>query len=433
MTVLGPPMDETPQPARPPRLGTLQVAIALALAAFALFIVTAIRYRHLRPARKAPAPTMRIVRFTSLPWGSMGPNDVRLSPDGNQVAYSWDLDERGNRDIYVQTLGNDKPLRLTTDPAMDTNPVWSPDGRYIAFRRHYARENGIYVVPASGGPERKLLTSNRKDFDASPDDWSPDGKFLAYSGSKPPGILLLALNNPKESRPLLAPPKRGYDYFPRFSPDGQTVAFVRDADIFLAPTAGGEPKRLTYDDTGIGVLDWTPDGAYIVFLSYRQGEGTRLLKISASGGQPEPLSLPRRFYEALSLARRGRRLLFTQHEENANIWRYEVLPTAAQSRPPTKLIASTGLNVSPRFSPDGKRVAFLSTRSGSPEVWLCESDGLNPRRLTFFDEPDGQISRPHWSPEGREIVFTKGAAVYVVNAEGGQPRRVATGASGVAC
>jgi len=207
---------------------------------------------------------------------------------------------------------------------------------------------------------------------------------------------------------------------------------VRDADIFLAPTAGGEPRRLSYDDTGIGGLDWTPDGAYIVFSSYRQGEGNRLLKISAAGGQPEPLPLPRRFYELLSLARHGRRLLFAQLEGNVNIWRYEILPTAAQSRPPTKLIASTGFNVSPQFSPDGKRVAFLSTRSGSPEVWLCESDGSNPRRLTFFDDPDGQITRPHWSPEGREIVFTKGDAVYVVNAEGGQPRRVATGASGVA-
>ena len=424
-------MEQTPTPGRQARFRTIEAAIAIAVVALALLLGAAVRYSHLRWGRQQAVPPIRAISLAS-PSGSMGPNEARISPDGNQVAYSaWDVDEKGNFAIYVQTVGNEKPLRLTTNRALQSNPVWSPDGRYIAFRRHNAREDGIYVVPASGGPGRKLLTSNRRDFDAVPEDWSPDGKFLAYSESKLPGIWLLALDNPKESRPLIAPPKRGYDYFPRFSPDGQTVAFVRDADIFLARTAGGEPKRLTFGDTGVSALDWTPDGAYIVFLSYRQGEGIRLLKVSVSGGQPERLSLPPRFHEGLSLARHGHRLLFTQHEENSNIWRYEVLPTAAQSAPPTKLIASTGWNFSPQYSPDGKKVAFISSRTGyrgNFEVWICNPNGSNPQRLTFFNDPDCLISTPRWSPDGREIIFSapadKHEGIYVLNAERGPLRRV---------
>src|SRR5438046_961645 len=138
---------------------------------------------------------------------------------------------------------------------------------------------------------------------------------------------------PRTNGPLTASVGQS-DYFPRFSPDGQTVAFVRFLDvrdIFLVRTAGGEPKRLTFDDAIISGLDWTPDGAYIVFLSDRLGRLPRLWKVSASGGQPEPLPMPPGVIEEPSLSRNGRRLAYTQVEMNANMWRYEVSSTVGQT------------------------------------------------------------------------------------------------------
>ncbi len=380
---------------------------------------------------------MRVVPFTSFP-GFQG--NARFSPDGNQIAFTWYGDKDYNEDIYVKQIGAEKALRLTTDPAKDESPTWSPDGRYIAFRRVDGRKDGIYVIPALGGPERKLLTSKDGFSYDSSLDWSPDGKYLAYgegAPSQPERIFLLAVDNPKDKWPLTTSAGQVADYFPRFSPNGQTVAFVRFLDvrdIFLVRTGGGEPKRLTFDDTFIYGLDWTPDGAYIVFSSVRLGGSVRLWRVLASGGQPEPLFTPPGLAEASSLSRDGHRLAYTQREFNANIWRYEVPRTTGQSAPPTKLIAAAAYNASPQFSPDGKRVAFVSSRSGNGEIWVCDSDGSNPRQLTSFHVPVDAY--PHWSPDGREIAFQASPeghdAVYVVSAEGGQPRRLTTDDSRVA-
>ena len=422
-------MDQTHKPGRQARFGIFEAAIALALATLLLAIGGAIAYGYLRPAQNPPAPPMRIVPITTFP-GFQG--NARFSPDGNQIAFTWYGDKDYNKDIYVKQIGAEKPLRLTTDPAKDDSPTWSPDGRYIAFRRHREGKDAIYVIPALGGLERKLLTSNGSFFDDSSMDWSPDGKYLAYveRGSSWSGIIyLLAVDNPKDKRPLTISGGPAQDFWPRFSPDGQTLAFIRSADvrdIFLVRTAGGEPKRLTFDDTSIYGLDWTPDGAYIVFSSVRLGESVRLWKVLASGGQPEPLFTPPSGVEETSLSRDGRRLAYTQRELNVNIWRYEIPTATVSSAPPAKLIASPGVNTAPQFSPDGKKVAFLSSRSGDGELWVCDSDGSNPQQLTSFHVPVDAF--PHWSPDGREIAFRAWpedhAAIYVVSAEGGQPRRV---------
>jgi Tol biopolymer transport system component len=373
---------------------------------------------------------MRIVPLTTFPGFQQ---NARFSPDGNQIAFEWFGDKDYNEDVYVMRIGSGKLLRLTTDPAQDESPTWSPDGRYIAFRRrrNFNRDE-IYVVPALGGPERKLLTLKNDLFDEFPLDWSPDGKYLAYVDCGPNQsdvIFLVAVDNPQDKRPLTTSTGLSDD-LPRFSPDGQTVAFVRVADgtdIFLVGTAGGEPKRLTFDNTVIYGLDWTPDGAYIVFLSDRLGGSVRLWEVPASGGKPEPLPLPAEVLQGIALSRDGRRLAFTQGEFSANIWRYELSAGNRPSGPPTKLIASTGLNTEPQFSPDGKKVAFVSWRSGNGEIWVCDSDGSIPRQLTSFHVPVDAF--PHWSPDSREIAFRASpeghAAIYVVDVEGGRPRRLA--------
>jgi Tol biopolymer transport system component len=192
--------------------------------------------------------------------------------------------------------------------------------------------------------------------------------------------------------------------------------------------AGGEPKRLTFDNVVVSGLGWTPDGAYIIFSSERLGQAG-LWKVPASGGEPEPLSVGQADAFSPSLARDGHRLAYTLASFNINIWRYEVHPGSRRNTSPTKLIASTGINDSQQFSPDGKRIVFASTRSGSWQIWVCDSDGSNPLQLTSFG--GRETGTPRWSPDGRQIAFdsyiTEGhGEVYAVNAEGGRPRRLTT-------
>jgi len=104
------------------------------------------------PASETPEAPLAIVPITSYAGSERDPS---FSPDGNQVAFSWDGENQDNYDIYVQLVGSGSPLRLTTNPAPDYAPVWSPDSRNIAFVREGEEAPGIYLVSPLGGPERQ--------------------------------------------------------------------------------------------------------------------------------------------------------------------------------------------------------------------------------------------------------------------------------------
>ncbi|HKA18466.1 MAG TPA: winged helix-turn-helix domain-containing protein [Blastocatellia bacterium] len=378
-----------------------------------------------------------------------------FSPDGKQLAFSWNGEKEDNFDIYVKLVDAGTPLRLTNHPGIDSSPTWSPDGRYIAFSRFDKGEEGIFMVPALGGPERKLLSFDTEWFVRDPAIvvWSPDGKYLAFT-DRPfiqggNNILLLSLEN-LETRRLMAPPAQSQgDWHPAFSPDGETLAFTRwtrygVCDIYVVPIRGGEPKRLTFDDQPVGGLAWTADGQSIVFLSSRGDASSRLWKISAAGGTPEPLALgsnPTWIGMQFSISRQGNRLAYSIAFSDKNIWRMKVPSSKGHSASPVKLISSSLDDWDAQFSPDGKRIAFESVRSGTLQVWVCEADGSNPIQLTYIGESfSGHAygsGSPSWSPDGRQVAFDAAVEVnnddirhiHVVNAEGGPPRCITTGSS----
>jgi eukaryotic-like serine/threonine-protein kinase len=385
-------------------------------------------------------PPMKVVPFTSFAGHEGSPN---FSPDGNQIAFDWDGGTGDNIDIYVKLIDAGTPLRLTTNPGIDRSPTWSPDGRYIAFARFSESEKGIFIVPALGGTERKLYSPDWGFYAFGMVVWSPDGKFLAYldrSSSQTVGIWLLSVEN-LDRRQLTWPTEQNlFDMFPAFSPDGQTLAFVRlssgnVSDIYLAPIGGGEPRRLTFDNRQIDGLVWTPDGREIVFPSDRGG-GYGLWRTSVTGGTPERLAVggDNDFSPPLSpqgnrlaISRQGNRLAYVQGAFDTNIWRIEIPKSKGRSSAPTKLIASTNLDQAPQYSPDGRKIVFESTRSGSYEIWVCDSNGTNLLQLTSFDRVTGT---PRWSPDGRHIALDSRiethSDIYVISAEGGSPRRLTT-------
>jgi eukaryotic-like serine/threonine-protein kinase len=383
---------------------------------------------------RASGPAPRIVPFTSFPGNECCPT---FSPDGNQIAFTWNGENRENANIYVKLIDAGLPLRLTNNPAAESTPAWSPDGRYIAFIRSSKDEKGMFIIPALGGPERAIYSVTSADAALSPGlSWSPDGKLLAFSeqgsAQEPFGIFLLSVES-LEKRRLTSPPAGNYgDFAPTFSPDGKTLAFYRGtssvsvSEIYLVPATGGEPKRLANADRAAigrrGGLAWTPDGSEIVF----GGSGDSFWRISIAGGVPERLAAIGNnvFWPAIS--RQGNRLAYTQDKEDTNIWRFEVPGSTGRASSPTKLIASTLQEMSPQYSADGKRIVFVSDRSGSNEIWVCASDASNPIQLTSFGGPE--VGTPRWSPDGRQIAFDSPVEghrdIYVVSTGGGKPRRL---------
>ncbi len=391
-----------------------------------------------RPATNVSKSALNAIPLTSYQGRE---TQVTFSPDGNQIAFVWNGPQGDNQDIYVKLIDAETPLRLTTNPAEDLNPVWSPDGRYVAFLRQSAEGSEFYLIPALGGAERKLakIFPYQVPSDGASHYYSPDGKYLAIpdkgSTSEPLSVFLLSIET-GERRKLTSPPAGVIgDYNPAFSPDGKWLAFARSPrwstdDLYVMPLAGGEPKRLTYDNMTINGLAWTPDSREIVFDSRRGGSSRHLWRVAIAGGTPERVDTVGADVLSPAISPQGRRLAYTQTLDDINIWRIE-LDAAGKAKSQTELIASTFGDHGPDYSPDGRMIAFTSGRSGNNAIWVCESDGSKPRLLHSCGPY--VTGTPRWSPDGRWVAFDSRSCapgadgnpdIYLISADGGQPVRL---------
>jgi len=380
-----------------------------------------------RPAAHAPSPVLLpFTTFTGLK------SDPAFSPEGNQIAFAWDGNAGLNTHIYVKLVGTGSALQLTKGTRREWSPVWSPDGREIAFERESGSGAAIYIVPALGGAERKLAEVSVQGRL----DWSPDGKYLAVPDRPRPAeaqsIFLVATEGGEKKQ--LTTPSGVFmeDSVPRFSPDGQTLAFIRGTsylanDAYTQPVDGGEPRRVTSDERRVESVAWTPDGSRIVFSTDRSGM-FQLYMVPASGGTRREVPGAGSDARGIAVSVRGHRLAYVHLEVNPNIWRTAGPNATGPRLAPAKLITSTRSQADCDIAPDGKKVVFTSDRSGSTEIWVSDSDGSNPVQLTSYGGPEG--GSPHWSPDGRWIAFDvrpeEHSDVFVMGAEGGSPRRLTT-------
>jgi Tol biopolymer transport system component/DNA-binding winged helix-turn-helix (wHTH) protein len=441
-TALHPETANRADPVRP-RLLAGRWGRPAAFLAFCLVAGLGVWQLAFRSAPSASRPALNAVPLTSYQGREA---QVAFSPDGNHIAFVWNGPQGDNSDIYVKLIDAETPLRLTTNPAEDINPVWSPDGRYLAFLRQSAEGSEFFLIPALGGAERKLakIFSYQVPSDGNSHYYSPDGKYLAIpdknSPSEPFSVFLLSIET-GERRKITSPPAGVIgDYNPAFSPDGKWLAFTRSPrwstdDLYVIPLAGGEPKRLTFDNMTINGLTWTPDSREIIFDSRRGGSSRHLWRVAATGGSPERVETIGADVLSPALSPQGHRLAYTQTLDDINIWRIE-LDAAGKAKSQTELIASTFGDHGPDYSPDGQKIVFTSGRSGNNAIWVCESDGSKPRLLHSCGPY--VTGTPRWSPDGRWIAFDSRSCaagangnpdIYLLSADGGQPTRLTTDAA----
>jgi len=417
-----PPQASATADASPRRNWLLSVAGTL------LITSTAIVAAWLFVSRKPDAVSLPL---KSIPLTSYQGTETHptLSPDGSQVAFSWDGPSEDNQDIYVKTVGSDSPLRLTTNVAEDVYPAWSPDGRLIAFLR---RPEGIFVVPPTGGPERKLPVS--RVYPRAP-SWSPDSSTLAFTryseGSEPGGIFALNLETGRTWR--LAQNGDGLSYnTPAFSPDGRSLAYascragigscniqVVQLDANLNVT--GIAKTLAVAPEVVESIAWAQDQQSLIVAEfvYAQG-GSKLTQVALrpqNGLRPLLLAGDASFAATTKL---GQRFAYSHSYEDFDLFLWR---GGEFKRSP---LSSTLLDSYPHLSPDGSKIAFGSTRSGALDVWVANTDGGVATQLTR----SRASGTPRWSPDGKWIVFdTQNAEgtwdIQLSDSAGGQVRPVA--------
>ena len=445
------PFDATEVDEEPSLPRRLLHYIAGAVALVSLFLVGLLVFKKFHPELGASADAM--VQHTRPLLAVPNTGNLAFSPDGNSVAFSHRSEQSSG--IYVTRVGSDQLQQLTNNDS-DCCPVWSPDGRWIAFSRLNGRDRQIFLIPSDGGGELKQQAqkamatrsaalqpttgSNERKLqtgDINPNrgemDWSPDGKFIAFSTAS--GIYLVSPETSSVRR-IVVSPLSAEDWAPQFSPDSRQLMFVRNHqvgepdEIWTVPVAGGEPVRLLSERGRIASPpQWSYDARSVVFSSNRTGHPS-LYRVSLDS--PEVSAVISQASSPVwdpAISRRGYRLAYERLLRSLSIWQLD-LANSTDKRPylVVSSTSDTDQGPGPQFSPDGKRLAYMSDRSGTMEIWIANRDGSNGFQLSAV----GGAGTPRWSPDSQSVAFdvgttTSGMKIVTMNLHGGAPQVLAEG------
>ncbi|HTU44418.1 MAG TPA: protein kinase [Bryobacteraceae bacterium] len=403
------------------------VAGALLLIAVAWMVRAVLEERRSAPSYYRPTI---LTSFT----GYQG--EPNLSPDGNQLAFDWDGDSPDRTShVYLSLLGKGSPLRITPETVDAVEPAWSPDGQSIAYLRETQPGSDkveLVVRPALGGVARILVTGI--DFDGSAPTWSPDARWLVWSQGKRVGTLWSIPAEGGDPHQITdARVIKGGDDSPAISPDGHQIAFVRgngdfDLDLFIADfeqgRIKGSPRQLTSEHEIWGNPVWSEDGRNIFYVNGSTfGSEPSIRRISVSGGMPKVLEGIGQNAVRLAYSPKAHRLVYSTSFTNYDIRRLDLKNLPSK---PQRFLSSNRFDSSAIYSPDGKRIAFDSNRSGSREIWVANADGSEAAPVTSFGR--GVTGSGQWSPDGKYLVFDArpdaDADVYIVASSGGPVKKL---------
>jgi Tol biopolymer transport system component len=340
-----------------------------------------------------------------------------LSPDGTKVAYvAWSPGVEGIGALMVRDLvsGTDRQVK----EGMPLAPVWSPDGKSIAYALWSQQQSPEGKGPASPRQEIRIVSLDRgtdrgTGASGEPEDWSRDGRSILYMQAEgaratlnllpvaggQPRTVLDADRNELVDRRLVGPGTASTNA--RLSPDGRFVTFARRNkqafDVYLLPVEGGEPVPVTDHPADDRNPIWTPDGKILLFRSNRSLGQEGLWAQSIAEGKPsgEPYLVKGEIGRTrlLSLSNDGR-LLFASASGAERIYSVALDATTRQpAAPPVQLTRDGTGGTSPVWSPDGRRIAYVSRADPArePVLRVLSADGGDDREVVrvhgTFNDP----------------------------------------------
>ena len=294
---------------------------------------------------------------------------VELSPDGRRIAYSVTLRDRPGRpygQLWVMDLAAQKSARVGGEKDSGGGPLWSPDGKWLAFQGHQGEKGGLFVARPDGSEVTFLASPNgtNSPLPGTGKDvtWSPDGKQLAFISATPGAETAEASGDPIVITRYLYKPDAG-EGMTRFN-DNQRL------HIFVVEVSNKQVHQLTQGNTDEHSIEWSPDGKEILFASNREPNQDEFFNYDIF---------------ALKMADNSvRRLTATEYNEYEPLW-----------------------------SPDGKRIVFRGTRRGLTDrettmedthVWAMNADGSDRREIGAV--LDNRQGAPRWSADGSAVYFT---------------------------
>ena len=304
------------------------------------------------------ASAARILIFLSLLTVLVSPSVTYAAFPGTNGKIAFDSTRNGNEDIYVMNPDGSGVTQLTFDPAPDSYPEWSADGKHIVFESQRDGNSEIYSMNADGSGQTRL--TNDSAIDSAP-AWSPDGTQIVFVSQRDGNEEIYKMNADGSDQTRLTV-HSGSDTQPAWSPDGSKIAFEKDqagfAQIFVMDTDGSNLVPLTalYRNGGV---NWSPDGTKLVFHSDRECMGCGI------------------YFD-----------LFTMDADGSN---------------QTRLTYALARAELPAWSPDGTKIIFESASAGDYEIYVINADGTGETNLTNDPAVDFRAS---WGPEPVLYNFT---------------------------
>jgi len=432
------PAEDTPQARLPRWLAPAVVVSAIAIIALAATVIYLLFGRGHPPTRNFVLERITADRgVTGYP---------ALSRDAKLLAYATDRAGDGNLDIWVQYLNGNDPRQLTTDPAGDYEPVFSPDGSHLVFRSD-RDGGGLYTVSTLGGGERLLIPGGHGA------QFSPDGKWIAYwkggfGGSLQPGSVQIYIIPAVGGVPEQFQPAFQACAFPLWSPDGERILFLgrgpdaggngSKVDWWTAPVRGGTAhatgltrywtkfalNHLSINNWLIPAA-WLPSQTLLFAAGHADSNNIWSLKIAPDGtprGEPLRLTAGTSIEWRPAAVELAGRSFLTYQAMNADsdIWRISLDGNGHASGPPQPFVSGFAGMASSSLSRDGSRLVFSSRQQnvvGRQSIRM--KDLKADRQSPVANVPSRHFVRPIISGDGQTVVYWADTTGYVIPASGG--------------
>jgi Tol biopolymer transport system component/DNA-binding winged helix-turn-helix (wHTH) protein len=355
----------------------------------------------------------------------------RFIPNSEWIVYAFMRTDRNDWDLFrvSRNDGISQPVAVTPG-VHEHGAAVSPSGEELAYVRISDNACDVVVQSITLGVPKQITTCTQKF--ATLVDWSPDDTWLAYTIAQRDEtdqlrrIYLVNRFTGDTRRLTNAVSETGTDFYPRFSPSGRQLAFLRGepqpdhrTTVWTIDVASGEETQLTSLPAQTGGMTWLDEDRLLYSTS--DGGPIRGRWIDLQNGTSHVIESAEFVHPEYSIV--DRQLVAAERRTDSDL---AVLDTNLTIR---SVARSTGDDHHGTWSPDEQWIAFVSTRSGFDELWIAESDGDLTRQLTRFD--GAAVRYPDWHPDGQRILFTaqtkSGEKLYEVDIVSGSPRRIETG------
>ena len=370
------------------------------------------------PAVRGAGPVLRQIWPTS---GNV--DDGRLSPDGRAIVGV----DMGTGDLVVRDIANGQIRRLTAIPEkrqwsdFSGSPVWSRDGRQIAYQwTMWERANissvEFRIADVAGGTSRVVPMDGRFRMD-SPYAWSPDGRRVLARVEEGPSdnrrqhLAWVPTNGGTVQ--VLASADAGKELGPAFlSPDGAWIVTRIPSDdtaFSVIAAQGGPPRPLMPAAASDALVGWSPDGAHALYISRATGDDDLMAARVVDGRTVDrPLRIRTlAAYQWIDVSQTGTLIYLSAYAPRTNVYRASFDTTSGRVGSPSRVDVSAGFSSgSVSWSPDGRRLAYVSWPDGKPaktlSIWSAESGQTRSFSLPF-NALRNSLHPTTWSADGRWV------------------------------